>query len=58
MAPRHLGKTPGMEQQDENQEPEEPATGGDDQQPEPPAKVTLEDVSRLSPEHAPEDPDG
>ncbi len=57
MAPRHLGNTQGMEQRDESQGPEEEPSSGDAEKPEPPAKVTLEDVSRLSPEHAPDDRD-
>ncbi len=47
-----------MEEREDEQGPDE--TGGDGpraDQPEPPAKVTLEDVSRLSPEHAPDDAD-
>lgn len=56
MDSRHRGKTPGMGERDESQEAEEPA-GEAGEKPEPPAKVTLEDVSRLSPEHAPDDRD-
>ena len=44
-----------MEQRDESRKPEESTTVDDGRKPEPAAKVTLEDVSRLSPEHAPDD---